>query len=93
MELYLLFLLIPALFAYVLQWAFFNKVQHKYWKNGSLLLVVLPMLFAFAALKLLPNATPEWNQLVMICWATMSLGVVIGWALALILSKLQKKMK
>lgn len=92
MELFLLFLLVPALFAYLLQWAFFNKVNHKYWKNGSLLLVAPPILLAFAATKLMPNATQEWNELIMACWATMSLGVVLGWGAARIMDKIQKKM-
>ncbi|MBQ8598965.1 MAG: hypothetical protein IJ411_02470 [Oscillospiraceae bacterium] len=91
MELYLLFILVPALLAYVLQAAFFNKVKHKYWKHGSLALVVPPILIGVAAYFLLPNATVELKEMIQVVWTTMSLGVIIGWALAIVMQKINDK--
>lgn len=91
MELYLLFILIPALLAYVLQAAFFNKVKHKYWKHGSLALVVPPILIGVTAYFLLPNATEGLKEMIQVVWTTMSLGVIIGWALAIIMQKINDK--
>lgn len=91
MELYLLFILVPALLAYVLQAAFFNKVKHKYWRHGSLALVVPPILMGVAFYALLPNATPELKEMIRVLWTTLSLGVIIGWALAIIMQKINDK--
>lgn len=91
MELYLLFVLIPALLAYTLQAAVFNKVKHKLWKHGSLALVVPPILLGIAAYLFLPNSTAELQELIRVVWTTMSLGVILGWALALIMQKINDR--
>lgn len=92
MELYLLFILVPALLAYVLQAAFFNKVKHKYWKHGSLALVVPPILLGLAAYFLLPGTSPELKEMIQLIWTTMSLGVIIGWLLAIIMQKINDRL-
>ena len=91
MELYLMFILIPALLAYVLQAGFFNHVKHKYWKNGSLALVVPPILMGVLAYLLLPNATEAMKEMIRAMWTTMSLGVIIGWILAVIMQKINDR--
>ena len=92
MELYLIFILVPALLSYVLQASFFNKVKHKYWRHGSLALVVPPILLGVAAYFLLPNATAELQEMIRVLWTTMSLGVINGWGSAVLLQKLQDRM-
>lgn len=91
MELYWLFILVPALLAYVLQASFFNRVKHKYWKHGSLALVVPPILLGVCAYLLLPNATDAMKDMIQVMWVTMSLGVIIGWLLAIVMQKINDK--
>ena len=91
MELYLLFILVPALLAYLLQAGVFNKVKHKYWHHGSLALVLPPVLLGLLAYVMLPNATLELKEMIRAVWMTMCVGVVLGWALALIMQKLNDK--
>lgn len=69
----------------------FDKVKHKYWKHGSLALVVPPILIGVAAYFLLPNATPKLKEMIQVVWTTMSPGVIIGWALAIVMQKTNDK--
>lgn len=91
MELYLLFILVPALLAYVLQVSVFSKVKHKYWKHGTLALVLPPVFIGMAAYLLLPGANDALKDFINAVWVTMSLGVIIGWALAIIMQKINDR--